>query len=318
VTLPPQLRLSYNRFPKLRSGENPYQEAVFYNDPYYKRMCVHNSIQLQGKELSYNNIVDINAALGIVMDFEEPTSAIIKHTSPCGMASDKNLRDAYENAYKSDSVSAYGSIVGFNKPVDVDTAEAMRKRFIDCIIAPDYMPEALEILKKKKKTRVMKVSGSLEKGGKGDYELVRVRGGALLQTANFPELKMSDLKYITDNKPTDAQLKTMFFAWKAIKHIKSNGIILAKDTRTVGIGSGLMSRIDAAIIACRKAGEEAKGAVMASDAFFPFRDCIDEAAKVGVTAVIQPGGSIRDPEVIEAVKEHKMSMVFTGYRLFKH
>jgi len=315
--LPDELRLSYNRYQELRYGENPYQKAVFYNDPYYKGPCIHNSVQLQGKELSYNNILDLSAAMNIVMDFEQPTSAIIKHTCPCGIASADTLRVAYENAYKSDSISAYGSIVGYNRELDADAAEAMRKRFIECVIAPGFAPEALEILKRKKKLRVMKTEGEFGTG-KADFELVKVRGGVLLQTAEFPELKMEDLKFVTEKRPTEAELETMFFGWKAIKHIKSNGIILVKDTRTVGIGSGQMSRVDAVMIACRKAGEEAKGAVMASDAFFPFRDGVDEAAKAGVVAVIQPGGSIRDPEVLEAVKEHGMSMVYTGFRLFKH
>ncbi|MCK5548087.1 MAG: bifunctional phosphoribosylaminoimidazolecarboxamide formyltransferase/IMP cyclohydrolase, partial [Thermoplasmata archaeon] len=261
--LPKSLRLSFNRFQELRYGENPYQKAAFYNAPLYTAPCVHNSIQLYGKPLSFNNIVDIDAAMGIVMDFDRPTATIIKHTVPCGLASADKLSDAYRFAHKSDPISAYGSIAGFNKEVDLDTAETMRKHFIECVIAPDYAPEALELLKKKKKLRILKPK-SFEGDVQSDLHYMGVRGGILVQTHDIPDLNLDDLKVATKRAPTDEELKAMAFAWKAIRYIKSNGIVLARDKRTVGIGGGQTSRVDAVMIAVRKAGEEAKGSVMSS------------------------------------------------------
>jgi phosphoribosylaminoimidazolecarboxamide formyltransferase/IMP cyclohydrolase len=316
-SLPTALRTGFDKSGELRYGENPYQDAAFYIDPLYKTSCVHNSTQLQGKTLSFNNILDIDAALGVVMEFEKPTAVVIKHTVPCGLASADTLEEAYKLAHKSDPLSAYGSIVGFNGKVELAAAEGLRKHFVECLIAPDYSPDALEFLTRKKKLRILK-TGPFEKGGAKDLQYMKVRGGVLVQTCQFPTLEVEDLKTATERKPTDDELKTMMFAWKAVRFIKSNGIILAKDERTVGIGGGQTSRVDAVIIACRKAGEESKGSVMASDAFFPFRDGIDEAHKAGVTSIIQSGGSIRDPETIEAANEHGMCMVFTGMRLFKH
>jgi phosphoribosylaminoimidazolecarboxamide formyltransferase/IMP cyclohydrolase len=318
AVLPEDLRLRFDKSLDLRYGENPYQKAVFYLDPTYTGNCVHNSEQLHGKELSFNNILDIDAALGMALDFSEPTAVVIKHVNPCGIASSSALVDAYKSAYKTDPISAYGSVVGFNREVDEGTAEAMRKHFIECVIAPGYSAGALEVLKLKKKLRILKTRGGLESEGKEENEFMKVRGGILLQTSRFPVLKKEDLKFVTDTRPSDEELRAMFFGWKAVKHVKSNGIVLAKEQRLVGIGGGQNSRVDAVIIACRKAGEESKGSVMASDAFFPFRDGIDEAAKGGVSAIIQPGGSIRDEEVISAANEHGMAMVFTGMRLFKH
>lgn len=317
-SLPEHLRLNFDRFQQLRYGENPYQKATFYNDPLYRGACVHNSTQLHGKALSFNNILDLDAAFNMVTDFERPTAAIIKHGNPCGIASADTLKEAYEFAHKSDPLSAYGSIVGFNREVDLGTAEAMKKHFIECVIAPGYAEDALERLKRKKKLRILKTDGNPDSNENENLEYMKVRGGILLQTSQFPSLTMDDLKFVTEKKPSDEELKSMFFGWKAVKHVKSNGIVLVKGERIVGIGGGQNSRVDAVIIACRKAGEEAKGSVMASDAFFPFRDGIDEAAKAGVTAVVQSGGSIRDEEVIKAANEHGMSMVLTGMRLFKH
>lgn len=317
-SLPEHLRLNFDRFQELRYGENPYQKATFYNDPLYMGACVHNSTQLHGKALSFNNILDLDAAFNMVMDFDRPTVAIIKHANPCGIASADTLKEAYELAHKTDPLSAYGSIVGYNRDVDLGAAEAMRKHFIECVIAPDYTEDALELLRRKKKLRILKTDGNLDNSKNEDLEYMKVRGGILLQTSQFPNLAADDLQFVTEKKSSDEELRAMFFAWKAVRHVKSNGIVLAKGERIVGIGGGQNSRVDAVIIACRKAGEEAKGSVMASDAFFPFRDGIDEAARAGVTAVIQSGGSIRDEEVIKAANEHGMSMVFTGMRLFKH
>jgi phosphoribosylaminoimidazolecarboxamide formyltransferase/IMP cyclohydrolase len=315
--LPRHLRVGLGKSGELRYGENPYQPAAFYTDPYFGFTSVHNAENIRGIPLSFNNILDLNSALGIVMEFERPTSAVIKHTVPCGLASADTPSEAYVWAHKSDPLSAFGSVVGFNRKVDAASAEAMRKHFVECLIAPDYDEEALKVLDRKKKLRILKTGPF---GKKDPYELqyLNVRGGMLAQETNFPELDMNSLKVVTEKKPTEEQLRTMQFAWKAVRFVKSNGIVLARDTRTIGVGGGQTSRVDAVTIACRKAGEEAKGSVLASDAFFPFRDGIDEAGKAGVSAVIQSGGSKRDEETIKAANEHGMSMVFTGSRLFRH
>jgi phosphoribosylaminoimidazolecarboxamide formyltransferase/IMP cyclohydrolase len=267
------MRISLGKSGELRYGENPYQEAAFYTDPYFKPTCVHNAENIRGIALSFNNILDLNSALNIVREFERPTSVVIKHTVPCGLASADTPSEAYVWAHKSDPLSAYGSVVGFNRKVDAASAEAMRKHFVECLIAPDYDEEALKVLDRKKKLRILK-TGPFSKRDPREMQYLNVSGGLLAQTCNFPELDVNELKYVTEKKPTEAELRTMQFGWKAVRFVKSNGIVLARDERTIGVGGGQTSRVDAVMIACRKAGEEAKGSVLASDAFFPFRDGI--------------------------------------------
>jgi phosphoribosylaminoimidazolecarboxamide formyltransferase/IMP cyclohydrolase len=282
------------------------------------KKCVGNAQKLHGKELSFNNIIDLDSALDIVMDFEEPTSSVIKHTNPCGVASADTISEAYLIAEAADSLSAFGSVVGLNRNCDLATAEEIKKHFVEAVIAPDFEPDAIELLSKKKSIRLLKTGAPIVRESPVDHKMMKVKGGILIQTGEFPELKLEDLKVVTEKKPTEIELQTMVFAWKVLKHVKSNSILLAQGKQTVGIGAGQMSRVDSSMIAARKAGDAAKGSVMASDAFFPFRDGIDAAAKVGVSAIIQPGGSVRDEEVIAAANEHGMSMVFSGIRLFKH
>lgn len=311
--LPEHLITYYRKKQDLRYGENPYQRAALYVDPSDERGIPHAE-QLHGKEVSFNNIMDIDSALNMVRDFEKPTVAIIKHMNPCGLASADTLSKAYDKALASDPVSAFGSVIAVNRTLDEQTAEKMRKLFIEAIIAPGFEDSALEILEKKKNLRLL-VTPELETeiGGK---DVRWILGGALLQDRVFtPEY---NLNTATEREPTEQELKDLKFAWKVVKHIKSNAIVFVKDEATVGVGAGQMSRVDSVKIAAMKAGDKAKGAVMASDAFFPFRDGVDVAAEAGITAVIEPGGSKRDDEVIQAANEHGMAMVFTGHRVFRH
>ena len=312
----------YVKIGELRYGENPHQRAAFYRIPHLIEPCIATARQLHGKELSYNNILDLNAALEIVKDFDEPAAAIIKHNNPCGVACAETLAQAYRDALACDPLSAFGSIIGFNRVVDLETAEAIREAartgsFSEAIIAPGYEEEALELLKKSKDRRILEV-GSLSPRDPGLKEVKGVTGGVLVQERDLKIVERSQLRVVTEREPTPEQMESLLFAWKVCKHVKSNAILLAQGKRTVGIGAGQMSRVDAAIIAVRKAGERAKGAVMASDAFIPFRDTVDIAAEAGVVAIIQPGGSKRDEEVIQAANEHGIAMVFTGMRHFKH
>jgi phosphoribosylaminoimidazolecarboxamide formyltransferase/IMP cyclohydrolase len=318
IPFPDVENLGYQKAMDLRYGENPHQSAAFYKNSRFTGVCVGNAVKLHGKELSFNNIIDLDSALDIVMDFERPTSSVIKHTNPCGVASADEISEAYIIAEAADSLSAFGSVVGLNRDCDLATAEEIKKHFVEAVIAPDFHPDALELLSKKKNIRLLKTGTSIVRESPVEHKMMKVKGGLLVQTGAFPDLKIEELKVVTEKKPTEDELKTMVFAWKVLKHVKSNSILYAKGEQTIGIGAGQMSRVDAAMIAGRKAGEKAKGAVMASDAFFPFRDGVDAAAKVGISAIVQPGGSVRDEEVIAAANQHGMSMVFTGVRLFKH
>jgi len=314
--IPDALRLRYEKILDLRYGENPHQKAAFYKDPMARGVSVATSDQLHGRTLSFNNVLDLDAALRILMEFHKPTAVVIKHTNPCGVASSDSISEAYRIAEAADSKSAYGSVVGLNRKVDVETAMEISKHFVEAVIAPDFDTEALEILKRKKNIRLLRTNRPIEKSY--ELEFMKVHGGLLVQTTEFPELEAERLKVVTKKKPTEDQIRGMLFASKIIRHIKSNSIILVKGERTVGVGAGQMSRVDASMLAGYKAGAEAKGSVLASDAFFPFRDGVDEAAKVGVAAILQPGGSIRDEEVIAAADEHGIAMVFSGVRMFKH
>jgi phosphoribosylaminoimidazolecarboxamide formyltransferase/IMP cyclohydrolase len=279
---------------------------------------VGNAEKLHGKELSFNNIIDLDSALEIVMDFERPTASVIKHTNPCGVASADTISEAYIVGEAADSLSAFGSVVGLNRNCDLATAQEIKKHFVEAVICPDFEPDALELLKKKKNLRLLRTGKPIVRESPVEHKMMKVKGGMLLQTGDFPVVKPEMLKVVTEKKPTDDEIKTLMFAVKVLKHVKSNSILLAQGEQTVGIGAGQMSRVDASMIAARKAGDKAKGSCLASDAFFPFRDGVDAAAKFGVSAIIQPGGSVRDEEVIQAANEHGMSMVFSGIRLFKH
>ena len=314
--LPSILNLNFEKIFDLRYGENPYQKGAFYKEPFIKEACVSDVTKLHGKELSYNNILDVNDAFELVKDFEEPAAAVIKHTNPCGVATAKTIEEAYRKAHETDPISAFGSVVALNRNCNLEIAKIMNDLFIEVVVCPKFEKNALNLLKEKKNIRLLE-TGSIEKTEQG-YDMKKMVGGMLVQTRNFPELAKKDLKIVSNRIPSEEEIDSMLFAFKVNKHVKSNSIVFAKDNVTVGIGAGQMSRVDAVKIAAIKSKGASKGAVMSSDAFFPFRDGIDEAAKAGVIAVIQPGGSIRDKEVIDAVNEQGMAMVFTNIRLFKH
>ncbi|MGD1061223.1 MAG: bifunctional phosphoribosylaminoimidazolecarboxamide formyltransferase/IMP cyclohydrolase [Methanomassiliicoccales archaeon] len=303
----------------LRYGENPQQAAAFYTDPFSKGVSVGASEKLWGKEISFNNILDLESALELLREFpDRPTAVVIKHTNPCGIACSDALVDAFVMAYNVDPLAAFGCVIGLNRDVDQATAEQIGSHFVDCVIAPEYSADAIAILEKKKNIRLLRTGAPIIQDAEPELKMKKVKGGLLVQTADTKAMDPGMLRVVTKRAPTDEETRAMLFAWKVCKHVWSNSIILAKDERVVGIGAGQMSRVDSSHIAGYKAKDNARGSVMASDAFFPFRDGIDEAANVGVTAVIQPGGSIRDSEVIQAADEHDMAMVFSGIRIFRH
>ncbi|MDI6785804.1 MAG: bifunctional phosphoribosylaminoimidazolecarboxamide formyltransferase/IMP cyclohydrolase [bacterium] len=317
---PEILNLSYQKVADLRYGENPHQKAAFYKEIPKNEPNVTNAEKLHGKELSFNNILDLDAALEITKEYNEIIAVIIKHTNPCGIATGNTLAQAYRKAYQVDPVSAFGSVLGFNRMVDEETAGEITKTFVEAVIAPDYSKEALDVLQEKKNIRLLKCS-SLDKFSycREDYDLRKiVGGGVLVQERNMEKVKVSNLNIVSKKTPSEDELESLIFGWKAIKHIKSNTILISTKDRIIGYGIGQTSRILAMKIALDQAGEEAKGAAVISDAFFPFRDSVDEANKAGIIAIIQPGGSVRDQDVIEAVNEYGMSMAFTGIRCFKH
>lgn len=302
----------------LRYGENPHQMAAFYREDNPLLSAVSNARQLQGKELSYNNIMDSDAAWQAVSDLEKPAAVIMKHANPCGAAtSDGDLASAYRKAMETDPVSAFGGIVALNRPVDGKTAEALAGTFLEVIIAPAFDDEARAILGAKKNVRVLEIPVTPSKGVAG-YDFRRVVGGLLVQDRDRGEFDIRGAKVVTRRKPTEAEYDALDFAWRIVKHVKSNAIVYATKDQLVGVGAGQMSRVDSVKIAKMKARLPTRGAVLASDAFFPFRDGVDMAAEAGVTAIIQPGGSVRDEEAIQAADEHGMAMIFTGVRHFKH
>ncbi len=321
--LPPTLNLSFRQTMPLRYGENPHQQAAWYVEPSFPPASLSAAKQLHGKELSYNNLLDLDAALNISREFEAPAAVVIKHNNPCGCGIGETLATAFERAYEGDPVSAFGSIIGFNRPVDAATAEKLAEpnRFVEAIIAPGYEREAFEILttkpKWKKNVRLMECPAMMDpREPIWDYR--RVTGGLLVQTRDEVPDKEVDWQTVTDRKPSDAELRDLKFAWAVCKHVKSNAIVFAREGQIVGVGAGQMSRLDSAFIAAHKASERSRGGVLASDAFFPFRDGVDEAAQAGITAVVQPGGSRNDAEVVAACNEHNMAMIFTGRRHFRH
>jgi phosphoribosylaminoimidazolecarboxamide formyltransferase/IMP cyclohydrolase len=308
---PANLRISLRKTMDLRYGENPHQKAAMYSDG--SGNGVANGHQLQGKELSYNNIVDLQAAWDLAQEFEEPVVAIIKHTNPCGTATGKTLLEAYKRALECDPVSAFGGVIGVNRMVDGAAAEEMAKLFLEVIAAPGFDQAAKAKFAAKKNLRLVEVAPSDQK-----WVLKNVSGGMLVQDADVRPLAESDLKVVTRRPPTPEEKRALLFAWKVCKHVKSNAIVYSRDGQTVGVGAGQMSRVDSCKIGAMKAQLPLKGTVAASDAFFPFPDGVEEIAKAGATAIIQPGGSVRDQEVIEAADRLNLAMIFTGVRHFRH
>jgi phosphoribosylaminoimidazolecarboxamide formyltransferase / IMP cyclohydrolase len=308
---PPVLRFFFQKTLDLRYGENPHQKAAMYSDG--SGAGVANARQLQGKELSYNNIVDLQAAWDLAQEFSEPVVAIIKHTNPCGTATGKTLAEAFKRALECDPVSAFGGVIGVNRAIDGEAAEEMHKLFLEVIAAPAFDEAAKAKFASKKNLRLVEVVPAPQK-----WILKNVSGGILVQDTDIRPLQDADLKVVTKRAPTPEEMRALLFAWKVCKHVKSNAIVYARDGQTVGVGAGQMSRVDAAKIGAMKAQLPLKGTVAASDAFFPFPDGVEEIAKGGATAIIQPGGSQRDPEVIEAADRLGLAMLFTGVRHFRH
>jgi len=322
--LPEEITVAMKKRYGLRYGENPHQKAAFYAETAVgarRNTGITWAEQLGGKELSFNNILDADAAWGAAADFAAPTVSVIKHTNPCGLASHEDIAEAYRRAFSGDEVAAYGGIVAANRPVTLAMAEAMRPVFYEIVIAPGYEPEALKLLQEKKKDlRILQAElppgYGKEECGYTDYR--RVKGGFLVQESDSLPEKQVNMKTVTKRAPTAKEKEDLLFAWRAAKHVKSNAIMLIKDKMVVGMGAGQPSRIISARIAGEKAGEKAKGSVLASDAMFPFADVVEHAAKIGVTAIIQPGGSIRDQESVDAADKHNIAMVLTGVRHFRH
>src|SRR5262249_24339451 len=309
----------------LRYGENPHQQAAFYVDPAWQWPGVATAESLHGKELSFNNLLDLDSAFNLVREFAQPACAIIKHNNPCGAAMAASLEQAFNDAYAADALSAYGCVIAFNREVDYETAMQITEpgRFVECIIAPEFADDAFEVLTTrpswKKNVRILRTGPlSKEDGRSSTLDIRRVDGGFLVQTRDLGGDDFAKLKVVSKRQPTDAELADLRFAWLVCKHVKSNAIVLAKNGKLVGVGAGQMSRVDSVHLSVRKAGERSRGSVLASDAFFPFRDNIDDAAKAGVTAIVQPGGSMRDQDSIQACDEHGLAMVLTGVRHFRH
>ncbi len=297
----------------LRYGENPHQSARLLS--FKSGRGPLNGEVLHGKALSYNNLLDLNAALRAAWSFDKTTVVIVKHLSPCGIASGSNQCSAYQNALASDPISAFGGVIALNSEVEPETAQAISQLFVECVIAPGYSPQALEILSKKKNIRLVKLPEWKNENG---WEYRSIHGGLLEQSIDLGDPHDADWKTVTDREPSASEREALLFAWKACQHVKSNAIVFARDEMIVGIGGGQPNRIDCVRLAAQRAGERAIGAVLASDAFFPFPDCVEEAARAGITAIIQPGGSIRDDESIEAANKLDIAMIFSGFRHFRH
>ncbi|MGE4377413.1 MAG: bifunctional phosphoribosylaminoimidazolecarboxamide formyltransferase/IMP cyclohydrolase [Burkholderiaceae bacterium] len=323
---PDQANSQFVKIQDLRYGENAHQQAAWYRDLYPAPGAIVTGRQLQGKELSYNNIADADAAWECVKSFAQPACVIVKHANPCGVAVGRDAHEAYAKAFQTDPTSAFGGIIAFNRTVDKAAAEAVVKQFVEVLMAPDFTPEALEIFRPKVNVRLMQIAlppgGSTAwEQGRNAIDSKRVGSGILLQTADNHALQLADLKVVTQKQPTPAQLQDLLFAWNVAKYVKSNAIVFCKDGMTMGVGAGQMSRLDSARIASIKAqaaGLSLQGTAVASDAFFPFRDGLDVVVDAGASCVIQPGGSMRDQEVIDAANERGVAMVFTGVRHFRH
>jgi len=316
---PELLELRFEKVMDLRYGENPHQRAAFYRDPGFRGFGVSEAEKLQGKELSFNNISDADTAMHLAAEFDLPAVVAVKHANPCGVGTGPDLPTAFRKAYEADPVSIFGGIVAVNRELDGETARALAELFLEIVIAPSFSEEARAVLAAKKNLRLLRLPfpapGSLPADG---LDLRRVAGGLLVQDRDLADYRPEDLVVKTKRAPTEAELHDLAMAWKVVKYVKSNAIVLWRDGGTVGIGAGQMNRVGAAKIAIAQAGEKAKGAVLASDAFFPMPDTVEEAARAGVTAIIQPGGSIRDEEIIRVANRHHLAMVFTGRRHFRH
>lgn len=315
---PELFQVSFEKVQDLRYGENPHQAAAFYKESRPRPIDIVSARQIQGKELSYNNIIDLNAAWGLAVELESGSSVIIKHTNPCGVALGDDQLEIFIRARETDAVSAFGGILGFNRPVQADTAAEILKNFVEAVIAPGFAPDALELFAAKKNIRLLEMPPLTAVAPEKGFTVKKVGGGLLVQDPDTITYDPAQLQVVSRRKPDAAEMEDLKFAWIVAKHVKSNAIVYASKGEVLGIGAGQMSRVDSARLAAEKAKKPLTGAAMASDAFFPFRDSIDEAAKRGIAAVIQPGGSIRDAEVIQAADEHNMAMVFTGIRHFNH
>lgn len=312
------LTLQFEKVQNLRYGENPHQQAAFYREFGRKEPSIALAKQLHGKEMSFNNYLDANSALELAKEYSETAAVIIKHNNPCGVATGESLADAYRKARDCDPVSAFGGVIAFNRMVDIETARELTATFVEVVVAPGFVGDALAELKRKKDVRLLDIGPTLKDTAEG-MDMKKVVGGLIYQDRDLgmiPDVKT--LKVVTKRKPTDDEYEALQFAWRVCKHVKSNAIVFTMKDRTVGIGAGQMSRLDSVRIAVMKARSPLKGTVLASDAFFPFRDGLDEAAKAGATAVIQPGGSVKDEEVIKAADEHGMAMIFSAMRHFRH
>ncbi len=326
---PQHLLLAFEKAEDLRYGENPHQRGAFYREPGIADPCVATARQRGGKPLSYNNIYDLDAALELVREFPDPAAVIVKHGTPCGVGTGETPRDAYRRAREGDPVSAFGGIAALNRPVDRETAEVLAETFLEAVIAPSFAPDAMAVLGRKKNLRVMEVEGLLAAGRlppgtapgpgpAGGLDLRRVRGGLLVQDPDTLDLVETDLKVVTSRPPTEREWADLRFAWTVCRYVRSNAIVFARDRQVVGIGAGQMNRVEPVRLAARQAGARARGAVMASEAFFPFPDAVEEAIAAGITAVIHPGGSVRDAEVVAAAESAGIAMVTTGIRHFRH
>lgn len=321
--LPETLTMTFEKVQDMRYGENPHQKAAFYREIGKKVGSIVDAVQLNGKELSFNNINDTNGALELLKEFTEPTVVACKHGNPCGVGSDENIVTAWDKAFDADKVSIYGGIVTVNREVTLELAQKMKPVFLEVLVAPSFQKEALELLQTKKNLRILELKDIEVPQDKNAYDLKKVNGGLIVQTIDSELLKEEDLKVVTDRTPSEKEMEDLRFAWRVVKFVKSNGIALAKDKQTVGIGPGQVNRVWSTKQSIEHAAElidenATKGAVLASDAFFPFDDCVEAAHQAGITAIIQPGGSIRDEDSIKKCNEYGIAMVFTGMRHFKH
>lgn len=318
--LPDTLTMTFEKVQQMRYGENPHQKAAFYKEIGNRDNVLSSAKQLHGKELSYNNINDANGALDVIKEFgyDMPCAVGVKHANPCGVGLGSTILEAYQKAYEADPVSIFGGIVALNREVDEATATELAKIFLEIIIAPSFSKEALEILTKKKNIRLLELEGLAKPNTPDMMDMKKVAGGLLVQEIDTQLYIPENLKVVTDRAPTEEEMKDLLFGWRVVKHTKSNAIVLAKGDQTVGVGPGQTNRITALELAIKYGGDKVKGSVMASDAFFPFSDCVEAAEKAGITAIIQPGGSIRDQESIDACNKAGIAMVFTGMRHFKH
>ncbi|MFZ5595407.1 MAG: bifunctional phosphoribosylaminoimidazolecarboxamide formyltransferase/IMP cyclohydrolase [Bacillota bacterium] len=317
TTFPETWNRSFSLAQVLRYGENPHQRAAFYKDPSATGASVGTARQLSGKELSYNNILDTNAALELVREFTDPAAVVIKHNNPCGAACAADIAEAYRLAYEGDPVSAYGGIVACNRTVTAEAAAKMAETFLEAVIAPGYTPEALEVLTGKQGLRVLE-TGNLDVNTGDVFEMRKVNGGLLVQETDRKLLDRENMRVVTTVKPGPEDIEELIFAMTIVKHVKSNAIVVTKNRQLIGVGAGQMNRVGSAGIALNQAGERARGAYLGSDAFFPFADTVDLAAEFGIKAIIQPGGSVRDEESVKAAEKHGIIMLVTGYRHFKH